>query len=193
MPQQLQHAPSAARSILRHVRTMQSPLGPIALVGWNRQLRELHFDVQDVHQEQAIERETKRRGVVVETLWDSSDEVLEQAECELNEYFRGNRRVFSVDMALEGTTFQQRVWQALCEVPYGQTSTYGELAQRIGSPAASRAVGAALGRNPIGILVPCHRIVGRDGRLVGFAGGLPTKQFLLDHERRFQSDVAAVN
>jgi O-6-methylguanine DNA methyltransferase len=172
---------------------MQSPLGPIALVGWNHRLRELHFDVTDVHQEQAIGREAKRRGVVVETLWDSSDEVLEQAECELNEYFRGSRQVFRVDLALEGTPFQQRVWQALCEVPYGQTSTYGELAQRIGSPAASRAVGAALGRNPIGILVPCHRIVGRDGRLVGFAGGLPTKQFLLEHERRFQSDVAAVN
>jgi methylated-DNA-[protein]-cysteine S-methyltransferase len=172
---------------------MQSPLGPIALVGWNRQLRELHFDVQDVHQQQAIGRETKRRGDVVETLWDSSEEVLEQAECELKDYFLGNRRVFSVAMALEGTSFQQRVWQALCEVPYGETSTYGELAQRIGSPAASRAVGAALGRNPIGILVPCHRIVGRDGHLVGFAGGLPTKQFLLEHERRFQSDVTAVN
>jgi O-6-methylguanine DNA methyltransferase len=172
---------------------MQSPLGPIALVGWDHQLRELHFDVQDVHEEQAIGRETKRRGVVVETLWDSSDDVLEQAECELNEYFLGIRRVFRVDTALKGTPFQQRVWQALCEVPYGQTSTYGELAQRIGSPAASRAVGAALGRNPIGILVPCHRIVGRGGNLVGFAGGLPTKQFLLEHERRFQSDVAAVN
>lgn len=129
----------------------------------------------------------------METLWDSSDAVLEQAECELNEYFLGRRQVFRVAMALEGTPFQQRVWQALCEVPYGQTSTYGALAQRIGSPAASRAVGAALGRNPIGILVPCHRIVGRDGHLVGFAGGLPTKQFLLEHERRFQSDVAAVN
>lgn len=193
MSQQLLPRTSAARHILRHVRTMETPLGPIALVGWDHQLRELHFDIQDVHQEQTFGREIKRRGVVVETLWDSSDEVLEQAECELLEYFRGNRRVFQVAMTLEGTPFQQRVWRALCEVPYGQTSTYGELAHRIGSPAASRAVGAALGRNPIGILVPCHRIVGRGGHLVGFAGGLPTKQFLLEHERRFQSDVAAVN
>ena len=102
---------------------------------------------------------------------------------QLAAYFAGELRDFDVDLRPQGTEFQQRVWAALTEIPFGETTTYGELAQRIESPTASRAVGAANGRNPISILVPCHRVVGKDGTLTGYAGGLPAKQWLLDHER----------
>ena len=109
---------------------------------------------------------------------------LRTAKDQLAEYFGGDRRRFELPLAAEGTPFQRRVWDALCEIPYGETTSYGELAQRIGEPKASRAVGAANGRNPIAIVVPCHRVIGADGRLTGYGGGLPTKQALLDLERR---------
>ena len=101
---------------------------------------------------------------------------------QLNEYFGGSRREFDLPLRLEGTPFQQRVWRELTEIPYGQTWSYGQLAKRIRNPSASRAVGLANGRNPISILVPCHRVIGADGSLTGYGGGLERKRWLLTHE-----------
>jgi len=101
---------------------------------------------------------------------------------QLSEYFAGARRVFDLPLRLEGTVFQQRVWRELTVIPYGETWSYGQLARRIGKPSASRAVGLANGRNPISILVPCHRVIGADGSLTGYGGGLERKQWLLAHE-----------
>lgn len=101
---------------------------------------------------------------------------------QLNEYFAGTRRTFDLPLRLAGTAFQQRVWRELTEIPYGETWSYGQLARRIGKPNASRAVGLANGRNPVSILVPCHRVIGADGSLTGYGGGLERKQWLLAHE-----------
>ncbi|HEV7611093.1 MAG TPA: methylated-DNA--[protein]-cysteine S-methyltransferase [Steroidobacteraceae bacterium] len=101
---------------------------------------------------------------------------------QLSEYFAGSRRVFDLPLRMQGTLFQQRVWRQLAEIPYGTTWSYGELAKRIDNPSASRAVGLANGRNPISILVPCHRVIGADGSLTGYGGGLDRKRWLLAHE-----------
>ncbi len=107
---------------------------------------------------------------------------LPEAARQLQEYFAGNRRDFDLPLRLSGTEFQQRVWRALTEIPCGETWSYGELAKRIGNPNASRAVGLANGRNPVSIVVPCHRVIGADGSLTGYGGGLQRKQWLLAHE-----------
>lgn len=101
---------------------------------------------------------------------------------ELVEYFAGERRVFTVPVRPAGTPFQQRVWQALCTIPYGQTRTYGQIAAQIGQPTASRAVGMGNHKNPVGIIIPCHRVIGADGSLTGYGGGLDIKEYLLKLE-----------
>ena len=111
-----------------------------------------------------------------------SNPVLADTAAQLGEYFDGTRRHFDLPIDLRGTEFQQQVWRALGDIPYGETSTYGKQAAAIGRPRAIRAVGSANGRNPLSIVLPCHRIVGADGKLTGFAGGLDTKRWLLDHE-----------
>lgn len=113
---------------------------------------------------------------------DASVEPLAATLRQLQEYFAGARRVFDLPLSLQGTVFQQRVWHTLTEIPYGETWSYGQLARRIGNPGASRAVGLANGRNPISILVPCHRVIGADGSLTGYGGGMERKQWLLAHE-----------
>ncbi|WP_136067443.1 methylated-DNA--[protein]-cysteine S-methyltransferase [Modicisalibacter radicis] len=105
--------------------------------------------------------------------------LIERSKAQLAEYFRGERRVFSLPLAPRGTDFQQRVWQRLREVPYGETCSYATISRGIGSPNSHRAVGAANGRNPLAIIVPCHRVIGSNGQLTGYAGGLPRKQWLL--------------
>jgi methylated-DNA-[protein]-cysteine S-methyltransferase len=110
-------------------------------------------------------------------------DVVVEARRQLDEYFEGRRKTFSLPLAPEGTPFQRLVWQALTEIAYGETVSYSQIAQRIGRPAAVRAVGAANGQNPIPIVIPCHRVIGADGRLVGFGGGLGVKQYLLGLER----------
>ena len=102
---------------------------------------------------------------------------------QLNEYFQGERREFQLPYRFAGTPFQEKVWNALTEIPYGETRSYGEIAKRIGEPKAARAVGQAVNRNPIWIVIPCHRIVGAGGKLTGYAGGLELKQQLLDLEQ----------
>ena len=109
--------------------------------------------------------------------------VLKEAERQLGEYFAGERSAFELPLAPVGTPFQRRVWDALREIPYGETVSYGELARRIGQPTASRAVGLANGKNPISIVVPCHRVIGSSGKLIGYGGGLERKHTLLELER----------
>lgn len=111
-----------------------------------------------------------------------TDAHLAQAIDELTEYFAGQRRVFTVSLAATGTPFQQQVWQALCQLPFGATASYRDIALAIDNAKAVRAVGAANGRNPIAIIVPCHRVIGANGTLTGYAGGLDRKQWLLAHE-----------
>ncbi|MCB9895042.1 MAG: methylated-DNA--[protein]-cysteine S-methyltransferase [Planctomycetes bacterium] len=116
-------------------------------------------------------------------------QVLQRARKQLEEYFAGARTSFDLPLAAQGTDFQRNVWKRLCEIPYGRTASYGELAARIGNPKASRAVGAANGRNPIAVIVPCHRVIGADGSLTGFGGGLERKQWLLEHERNVAAEA----
>jgi methylated-DNA-[protein]-cysteine S-methyltransferase len=110
--------------------------------------------------------------------------LLVEAERQIAEYFARKRRSFSVPIEMQGTSFQKQVWDAMLAIPFGETTTYGELAQRLGRPQAARAVGAASGKNPLSIIVPCHRVVGSTGKLTGFAGGLDAKTLLLELEGR---------
>jgi len=147
---------------------MKSPLGTLQLTAEDGALTGVHFPGQ---------RHDRPR----QPGWRRADdeEVLARARRELGEYFEGRRRRFDLALDPRGTPFQRAVWQALLQVPFGATSTYGAIARAVGRPSAVRAVGAAVGANPIGIIVPCHRIIGRDGTLTGYAGGLDRKAKLL--------------
>ena len=131
-------------------------------------------------------------GVIVRTTWSKipkeyilkETELILQCKMQLDEYFRGERKTFDLPLAPKGTDFQKKVWNALQEIPYGETRTYGEIAAAVGNPKAARAVGMANNKNPIGIIIPCHRVVGADGKLVGYAGGMDKKEWLLQLERK---------
>ena len=110
------------------------------------------------------------------------DDGFESAERQLAEYFAGERTGFDLPSTLAGEEFQRRVWGLIAQIPYGETTTYGEMARQLGDPAIAREVGAAVGRNPLSVVVPCHRVVGKDGKLTGYAGGLERKRFLLELE-----------
>lgn len=112
-------------------------------------------------------------------------ELLREAKKQLDDYFGGRRRDFHLPLEPKGTEFQQKVWRALQNIPYGKTCSYGEIAKNIGNSKASRAVGMANNRNPISIIIPCHRVIGKDGKLVGYGGGLEIKQYLLKLEKTF--------
>ena len=116
------------------------------------------------------------------------DEVLDAAECQLKEYFDGVRREFDLPLRPTGTPFQMEDWSALREIPYGETVSYGDIARRIGRPKASRAVGMANHNNPISIIVPCHRVIGSNGKLTGYGGGLENKRKLLELERKWKQN-----
>jgi methylated-DNA-[protein]-cysteine S-methyltransferase len=152
----------------------ESPLGPLTLVGGDDGLRAIYFP--------------GRSGPVDETARDSRP--FADAIDQLAEYFAGERRRFELSLSLEGTPFQRRVWAALAEIPYGRTTSYGELAAQIGRPDRVRAVGAAVGRTPVPIIVPCHRVIGADGSLTGYGGGLQRKRWLLDLESRVRGGSA---
>ncbi len=109
-------------------------------------------------------------------------EITDKAYKELSEYFEGKRKQFDIPYKLTGTDFQKKVWSALCDIPYGETRSYKDIAAAVGNPKASRAVGMANNKNPITVIVPCHRVIGASGKLVGYAGGLTMKEFLLDME-----------
>lgn len=155
-----------------YFKTIWSPVGELTLVADDRGLA-------------AILWEDDRPGRVrLGALIEKADHpVLLETERQLGEYFAGERRTFDVPLSFAGTDFQKRVWAALLAIPFGETRSYGEIAQQLGAPGASRAVGAANGRNPISIIAPCHRVVGSNGKLTGFAGGLDAKAFLLALER----------
>jgi methylated-DNA-[protein]-cysteine S-methyltransferase len=123
-----------------------------------------------------------RTAASVHREWRPADEPFADVRRQLSEYFDGERDEFDVPLAMTGTPFQRRVWQALQRIPYGETTTYGELARRLGRPSASRAVGLANGRNPIAVIVPCHRVIGSDGSLTGYGGGVERKRLLLELE-----------
>jgi methylated-DNA-[protein]-cysteine S-methyltransferase len=112
------------------------------------------------------------------------DALLSEVVRQLEEYFAGARTVFEIRTATEGDAFQERVWTLLRQIPFGETTTYGELAEQLGDKSLARMVGRAVGHNPLSIIVPCHRVIGANGKLTGFGGGLPTKQFLLELEQR---------
>ncbi|HVJ63631.1 MAG TPA: methylated-DNA--[protein]-cysteine S-methyltransferase [Bdellovibrionota bacterium] len=152
-------------------RKMKSPVGELTLVANERGLAAVLW--QDDRPGRV------RLGGLGE---DRDHPLLIEAEKQLRQYFGGERQSFSLELAPEGTEFQQEVWLALRKIPYGETRSYGELAKVIGRPSASRAVGAANGRNPLSIVVPCHRVIGAGGQLTGFAGGLECKSILLNLE-----------
>ncbi len=153
---------------------VESPYGPLTLVAEGGQLVGLYMRDQ---------RHRPEEAAFGERVPASAEPLFAETARQLDEYFAGRRERFELPLALHGTAFQQRVWAALREIPLGQTWTYGELAEHIGRPTASRAVGLANGKNPIGVIVPCHRVVGADGSLTGYGGGLERKQALLEHER----------
>jgi methylated-DNA-[protein]-cysteine S-methyltransferase len=153
-----------------HIRTLDSPLGELTLVSDGEALTGLYMT------------EHRHRPQLPPATGDD-DRVLAQARDQLAEYFAGERREFDLPLRPAGTPFQQSVWAALREIPYGETAGYGELAARLGRPGAARAVGLANGRNPISIVVPCHRVIGAAGALTGYGGGLERKRYLLELER----------
>jgi methylated-DNA-[protein]-cysteine S-methyltransferase len=146
--------------------TFDSPIGRVLLVGRDGKLTGLYLDRD------------------ADAGWVPDEGRLDDVRRQVDEYFAGTRTTFDVDLAPEGTPFQLAVWEALLVVGYGETASYGEIARSIGRPTAFRAVGAANGRNPISLIVPCHRVIGSAGTLVGYGWGVERKSWLLDHERR---------
>jgi methylated-DNA-[protein]-cysteine S-methyltransferase len=157
---------------------LETPIGPLLIAGDEHAVRLIAFPKEGKAAKPEPGWTESKRGPVGE------------ATRQLREYFDGRRVDFDLPLAPGGTPFQQSVWKLLCDIPYGQTISYGELAKRAGNPKASRAVGAANGKNPLPIVVPCHRVIGANGKLTGFGGGLPTKEALLALESR-QLSLAA--
>jgi methylated-DNA-[protein]-cysteine S-methyltransferase len=150
--------------------SLDSPIGELLLLGDGRALHGLHM--QD-----------GRKPVRIAPQWERSAAPFTDVRAQLREYFAGARLTFDTPLAIDGTQFECRVWRALQDIPYGETVSYGEIARRIGQPSASRAVGLANGRNPIAVIVPCHRVIGANGTLTGYGGGLERKRLLLELER----------
>jgi methylated-DNA-[protein]-cysteine S-methyltransferase len=148
--------------------TVDSPIGELLLTGDGDALHGLYMQAG--------------RPKRIRAEWERSDSAFAAVAAQLDEYFAGERREFDVPLVLDGPPFQRQAWHALREIPYGETVSYGEQARRIGVPDAARAVGAANGQNPIAVIVPCHRVIGADGSLTGFGGGLSRKRLLLDLE-----------
>jgi methylated-DNA-[protein]-cysteine S-methyltransferase len=143
-----------------------SPIGPLLLVGDEHgHLQQLHMSPHRINPE-----------------WVEASEPFAKAIDQLDQYFEGGRTEFDVELDMRGTDFQKDVWNALLTIPYGETRSYGEIARQIGRPDRARAVGAANGSNPVSLIVPCHRVIGADGSLTGYGGGLDRKRFLLDLE-----------
>ncbi|MFI3245511.1 MAG: methylated-DNA--[protein]-cysteine S-methyltransferase [Ferrimonas sp.] len=149
---------------------LASPLGPILLVASKQGVHHIH-----------LQAGTQPQPIL--PTWQRDDQQLALVRQQLTEYFAGERRLFCLPLAPSGTDFQQQVWRALQQIPYGTTASYGEIARAIGRPKAVRALGAANGKNPLAIVIPCHRVIGANGSLTGYAGGLSLKQQLLQLEQ----------
>jgi methylated-DNA-[protein]-cysteine S-methyltransferase len=165
-----QDAPHDGSSAALLYTTIESPIGELLLLGDGRVLRGLYM-------------QEGRKPIAIAPDWERSEVPFAAVTAQLEEYFAGRRDTFEVPLELRGTPFELRVWNALQEIPYGETMGYGELARRIGQPTAARAVGLANGRNPIGVIVPCHRVIGANGSLTGYGGGLERKRILLELEQ----------
>jgi methylated-DNA-[protein]-cysteine S-methyltransferase len=164
-------------SAIQYWHEIDSPVGKLLLAGDGSRLTHICFQ-SGPHPMRPQEH------------WAASREPFETAIAQLSEYFEGRRHKFDLPLAPAGTDFRRRVWRALAAIPYGQTISYGELARRIGSARAARAVGLANGANPLPIIVPCHRVIGANGSLTGFGGGLPIKRALLALERALPEQEA---
>jgi methylated-DNA-[protein]-cysteine S-methyltransferase len=149
--------------------TIETPLGELTLVAEDGALSGVYYPGHWTRPDRA-------------TFGERSPSGFEEVERQLGEYLAGSRTRFGLPMRAAGDAFQRRVWDAVARIPYGQTTTYGEIARELGAPELAREVGAAVGRNPLSIVVPCHRVVGKDGKLTGYAGGLRRKRFLLELE-----------
>lgn len=149
----------------------QSPIGVVEIIGSNEAIYSILFSEEDI---------------LVNPLNEDTPQVLTDCYHQLDEYFKGERHEFTFPMKIEGTPFQQLVWQSLTTIPYAKTASYKHIAVTMGNEKAIRAVGTANGRNKLSIVIPCHRIIGASGKLVGYAGGLWRKEWLLHHEQKFQ-------
>lgn len=154
-----------------YYKKMKSPLGELKLVATDRHLVAVMWPGESLNRLDLSELSLSPRHAV-----------LVQVEAQLTEYFAGKRKSFRLPIEFRGSHFQVKTWKALQQIPFGRTQSYGVLAAGIGAPRASRAVGGATGRNPLSIIVPCHRLIGKNGKLTGFAGGLKAKKFLLQLE-----------
>ena len=154
-----------------YYKTTKSPVGQLKLIATDKGLAAILWENDD-----------PKRVRLTPLTENKTHPVLLATELQLKEYFEGKRTSFSVELDPVGTEFQNKVWRALSEIPFGETRSYGQIAKRVGNANASRAVGAANGKNPISIIVPCHRVIGASGKLTGFAGGLSTKEKLLSLE-----------
>ena len=150
--------------------SFDSPVGKLVALGDGQALHGLYM-------------QEGRTAIAIRPEWEGADDPFAELREQLSEYFDGRRQAFDLELETAGSPFQRRVWRALQEIPYGETISYGQLARRIGQPTAVRAVGLANGSNPIAIIVPCHRVIGANGTLTGYGGGLPTKARLLDLEK----------
>ena len=153
-------------------KTVKTPVGLLKVVASDKGLAAILWENDD-----------PKRVRIDHGLEDKKHTVLLEAERQLLEYFAGMRDTFSLPLDFSGTPFQKKVWAALCRIPFGETRSYADIAKEVGSPKAVRAVGSANGKNPISIVAPCHRVIGKNGKLTGFAGGLEVKEFLLGLER----------
>ena len=154
---------------------IESPIGRLMLTTDGTALTGLYMNLYR-------NKPSKLPGLGDDWIQNATIDPLPAAARQLKEYFAGKRREFDLPLRMEGTEFQQRVWRELTKIPFGETRSYGQLAKRLNNPNGSRAVGLANGRNPIAIIVPCHRVIGADGSLTGFGGGLDRKEWLLTHE-----------
>lgn len=168
-------------SVLIFTQSLNTPLGAMHLAATEQGLCLLEFGDYPLldNELHGLQRLLKARVQAGE------NRHITQARQELQEYFQGQRKTFDVALQMPGTLFQQHVWKLLTTLPYGQTASYQQQAERLGTPKAVRAVAAANGRNRVAIIVPCHRIIGKDGSLTGYAGGLERKRWLLQHERQY--------
>jgi methylated-DNA-[protein]-cysteine S-methyltransferase len=155
----------------RFYTSIDSPIGELLLLGDGHSLRGLYM-------------QQGRKPVRIAPRWERSEATFADVRRQLREYFAGERTTFDdLPLTLDGAQFERRVWRALQDIPYGETVSYGEIARRVGQPGAARAVGLANGRNPIAVIVPCHRVIGANGTLVGYGGGLERKRLLLELEQ----------
>jgi methylated-DNA-[protein]-cysteine S-methyltransferase len=165
--------PEKKKAMSLAYKMMESPIGKLKLVASDEGLVAILW-----------EKDSPRRVRLSDLVANEQHPVLVETERQLGEYFAGKRKTFSISLDIRGTRFQKDVWQALLAIPFGETRSYGQLAKQLGNPRATRAVGAANGRNPLSIIVPCHRVIGSSGKLTGFAGGLEAKAQLLSLERQ---------